>query len=79
MVVFLEFLADFVIAMFTIISGLVGVFIFLLMVLTGWIERKQKPTSSKILLIGGMGMLIIWLWIRIIFTIGGNPTWLATT
>ncbi len=79
MVVFLEFLADFVIAMFTIISGLVGVFIFLLMVLTGWIERKQKPISSKILLIGGMGMLIIWLWIRIIFTIGGNPAWLATT
>lgn len=79
MVVFLEFLADFVVAMFTIISGLVGVFIFLLMVLTGWIERKQKPISSKILLIGGMGMLIIWLWIRIIFTIGGNPAWLATT
>jgi hypothetical protein len=79
MVVFLEFLADFVVAMFTLISGLVGVFIFLLMVLTGWIERKQKPMSSKILLIGGMGMLIIWLWIRIIFTIGGNPAWLTTT
>lgn len=65
----LSFLADFALALFSVLSGLVGVFIFLLMILTGWIERTHKPGSSRILVFGGMGMLIIWLWTRIGMTV----------
>lgn len=70
MISLLAFLADFAIALFSIMSGLVGVFIFLLMMLTGWLERTHKPLPSKILVFGGMGMLIIWLWIQIGLAIG---------
>ncbi|MEK6858518.1 MAG: hypothetical protein AABX53_01240 [Nanoarchaeota archaeon] len=70
MIALLTFLADFAIALFTSLSGFVGVFLFLLMILTGWLERKHKPRSSNLLVFGGMGMLIIWLWTRIGLTIG---------
>ena len=70
MIALLTFLADFVIALFTSLFGFVGVFLFLLMILTGWLERAHKPRSSKVLVFGGMGLLIIWLWTQIGFTIG---------
>ncbi len=64
-------LANFSEALFTIASGLVGVFLFLLMILTGWMERTSKPFSSKILLTGGTGLIIVWLWIQIALRIKG--------
>lgn len=66
----LSFLADFALALFSVLSGLVGVFIFLLMILTGWLERRHKPLTSNILVFGGAIMLIFWLWIQIGMTIG---------
>lgn len=68
---FLTLLANFSEATFTIASGLVGVFLFLLMILTGWIERKHKPLSSNILMFGGMSLSIVWLWIQIALRIKG--------
>ncbi len=68
---FFTLLANFSEATFTYASGLVGVFLFLLMVLTGWMERKHKPVSSKILVVGGTGLIIVWLWIQIALRIKG--------
>lgn len=64
------FLADFSEALFTIASGLVGVFLFLLMILTGWMERARRPIGSKILIIGGLCLIIVWLWVQIALRIG---------
>ena len=66
----LTFFADFAIALFSIISGLAGVFLFLLTVLTRCMGRKHKPFTSNILVFGSIGVLIIWLWIQIGLTIG---------
>lgn len=56
-------------SLLTFASGFVGLFLFLLMILTGWTEKKTKPIASKILIWGGAVMCIIWLWIQVLVTI----------
>lgn len=71
----LTILASFSQVTFTLASGLVGVFLFLLMILTGWTERARQPRRARFLMIGGTGLIIVWLWTRIAITIGESIGW----
>ena len=56
---------------FTIFSGFVGLFLFLLMILTGWVERERRPLRSRFLIIGGMLFTVGWLWVQVISQLKG--------
>lgn len=46
--------------MFNYASGFIGLFFFLLMVLTGWTEREKRPIASQILMWGGLSLSLFW-------------------
>jgi hypothetical protein len=59
-------LGHFTRTLLTFASGFLGLFLFLLMMLTGWTEKKQKPIASKVLIWGGAALCVFWLWIQIV-------------
>mgnify|MGYP001558307157 CR=1 FL=1 len=42
-----------------------GLFMFLMMVVTGWAEHDKRPAAARTLFVGGGVLTFLWIWVKI--------------
>jgi len=42
-----------------------GLFMFMMMLITGWAEHEKRPTASRFLFVGGGVLIFLWIWIKV--------------
>lgn len=60
----ITFINTFFLSLFSLLSTVGGLFLFVLMVIAGWTERERRPRAARSLFIGGWVFTIIWFWVQ---------------
>jgi hypothetical protein len=42
-----------------------GLFLFTMMLVTGWAEHEKRPKASRLLFVGGGVLVFLWIWIKV--------------
>ena len=48
-----------------ILTSYAGIFLFLMMVVTGWAEHDKRPKASRFLFVGGGVLVFLWTWVKV--------------